>query len=91
MDFPPLYDDDLNLKFVRFLKYTPLIFFPSFISIDIFLSLQRSDPSFWGYFLNTVRYYLGTVHEKATFGILTSLLLLLLIFDAVRFCIKERL
>jgi len=36
LDFPPVYDDDLNMKFVRVLKYTPLIFVPSFIGCVIF-------------------------------------------------------
>lgn len=39
-NFPPVYDDILNLKFVRFLKYAPLVFVPSFFGIVVFLSLK---------------------------------------------------
>ena len=36
IDFPPVYDDLLNLKVVRVLKFTPLVFTPSLIIIVLF-------------------------------------------------------
>ena len=44
LDFPPVYDDILNLKFVRSLKYAPLVFVPSFLGIVLFLSIRTTKP-----------------------------------------------
>ena len=39
--FPPIYDDELNLKFIRALKYAPLVFVPSFLMIVGFRDLFK--------------------------------------------------
>lgn len=38
IEFPPVHDDRLNLKFLRVLKYTPLLYVPSMIGLLLFLN-----------------------------------------------------
>jgi len=39
LDFPPVHDDLLNLKFIRALKYIPVIYMPSVFGLALFLTL----------------------------------------------------
>ena len=39
--FPPIYDDELNLRFIRTLKYAPLVFVPSFLVIAGFRKIFK--------------------------------------------------
>jgi len=38
MEFPPVHDDLLNLKFIRVLKYIPVIYVPSIFGAALFLT-----------------------------------------------------
>ena len=39
VEFPHIHDDLLNIKFLRVLKYTPLLYVPSVLSLILFLSI----------------------------------------------------
>ena len=89
-DFPPVYDDLLNLKFVRYLKYAPLVFVPSFLVIVFILSVQAVQP-FRKTFNDSFSRYINVGDANAIFGILAGLLVMLILFDLVRFCFKHKL
>jgi hypothetical protein len=38
IEFPPIHDDLLNVKFLRVLKYTPLLYVPSMIGLVLYLN-----------------------------------------------------
>ena len=38
IEFPPIHDDLLNVRFLRVLKYTPLFYVPSMIGLVMFLN-----------------------------------------------------
>lgn len=39
LEFPPVHDDLLNLKFIRVLKYIAVIYLPSVFGLALFLKL----------------------------------------------------
>ena len=42
LDFPPVYDDELNFLFLHILKYTPVVFLPSALSILLWFKIVKN-------------------------------------------------
>jgi len=83
----------LNLKFVRFLKYAPLVFVPSFVVIVfVFSTITNIDNEAFRYKLKQI--FLDSdqgISKQTFFWFLAGALLVVIFYDVIRFLISKRL
>lgn len=83
----------LNLKFVRFLKYAPLVFVPSFVGIVfVYSTITDIDNELYRQKLKLIFEDSDQGISKTTFfWFLAGALLVVIFYDVIRFLISKRL
>lgn len=84
LDFPPVYDDELNFLFLHILKYTPVVFLPSALSILLWFKIVKNRKV-------DISLDIEVNKSIVLLCLLSTIFLVLIVYDIVRLVLAHRL